>query len=157
MIDGQQEITYARNDIIFHESERPDGVYIVKDGLVQIFQSVQTPEGVVDVELGRIGARGMFGEMGLIDHRPRSASAKALGPTTLLFIPKEQFRKHLEQLPPWVTLLIKTFVHRLRETNDRLVEVLEARGESPAIHLHPHDLVMTEGEGAGQSPPQPGV
>jgi len=145
MIPGQQEITYAKGDIIFRESERPDGVYIVKEGLVEIFQTVQTAGGLMDIELGRIGNRGMFGEMGLIDHHPRSASARALGPTTLLFIPRELFDQHLDQLPPWVTILIKTFVHRIREANERLVEVLESKGESATLRMHPHDLIMSQG------------
>lgn len=147
MIPGQQEKTYAKGDLIFSEAERPDGVYIVRDGLVEIFHTIDTDKGRMDVELGRVGARGMFGEMGLIDHHPRSASARALGPTTLLFIPRELFQQHLQQLPPWVTILIKTFVHRIREANERLVEVLEAKGDHTTLRMHPHDVFISSGEG----------
>jgi len=143
MITGQQEKNYSKGDLIFSEAERPDGVYIVRDGLVEIFHTIQTDKGLMDVELGRVGAKGMFGEMGLIDRHPRSASARALGPTTLLFIPRELFQQHLDQLPPWVTILIKTFVHRIREANERLVEVLESKGDLASVRMHPHDVFIS--------------
>jgi CRP/FNR family transcriptional regulator len=146
MITGQQEKTYNKGDLIFSEEERPDGVYIVREGLVEIFQTIQTDKGLMDIELVRVGPKGMFGEMGLIDHHPRSASARTLAPTTLLFIPRELFQQHLDQLPPWVIILIKTFVHRIREANERLVEVLEAKGEIASIRMHPHDVFISSGD-----------
>jgi CRP-like cAMP-binding protein len=139
MITGQEERSFAKGDIIFNEATRPDGVYIVRDGLVEIFQTVRGQE----VPLGRIGPRGMFGEMGLIDHQPRSASARALAPTTVLFIPSEAFEEHLEQLPPWVTLMIKNLVRRLRDTNHLLREALE-HGGLPTTPSH--EWILSSGD-----------
>lgn len=139
MITGQEERSFAKGDIIFTEATRPDGVYIVRDGLVEIFQTIRGQE----VALGRIGPRGIFGEMGLIDHQPRSASARALGPTTVLFIPTEAFEEHLEQLPPWVALLIKNMVRRLRDTNRLLREALE-KGGLPTDSGH--EIIISSGE-----------
>jgi len=139
MINGQEERSFAKGDLIFNESTRPDGVYIVRDGLVEIFQTVRGQE----VALGRVGPRGMFGEMGLIDHQPRSASARALGPTTVLFIPTEAFEEHMEQLPPWVALLIKNMVRRLRETNRLLRQALEQGGLPDASG---HEMIFSSGD-----------
>ncbi len=147
-MDTEQVITFQRDDIIFSQDTRPDGVYIVKDGLVEIFHTIEQDGELKDVELGRVGARGIFGEMGIIDHQPRSASAKALGPTTVIFISKADFNKHLNDLPPWIAVLIKTFVSRLRESNERLFEALE-HGPKNADHLNiqPHDnMIIGEGE-----------
>lgn len=142
----QQVLEFNKGDEIFSEDSTPDGVYIVKDGLVEIYRSLDTPEGVRDVELDRVGPRGMFGEMGLIDHQPRSASARALGPTTLLFISRKDFQKHLDQLPPWVTILIRSFVHRLRDANERLVRTLEEGPAASGLHLHPHEVILDHGD-----------
>jgi len=104
------------------------------------------------VELGRVGARGIFGEMGIIDHQPRSASAKALGPTTVIFISKADFNKHISDLPPWIGVLIKTFVSRLREANERLFEALEEGPDNaPHLNIQPHDDVII---GQGEEPKQ---
>ncbi|MEM6884826.1 MAG: cyclic nucleotide-binding domain-containing protein [Verrucomicrobiota bacterium] len=139
-METEKELTFERDDIIFSQDTRPDGVYIVKDGLVEVFHTIDQDGELKDVELGRVGPRGIFGEMGIIDHQPRSASARALGPTTVIFISKEDFNKHLSDLPPWIAVLIKTFVSRLRESNQRLFEALENGPEGVEhLHIQPHD------------------
>lgn len=148
---SQNELHFNKGDQIFSEDSIPDGVYIVKDGLVEIYRTIETDEGPQDVELDRVGARGMFGEMGLIDHQPRSASARALGPTTLLYIDKADFKKHLEQLPPWVAILIRSFVHRLRESNERLIQALESGSDSVDVPMHPHDVILDRGDDSSSS------
>jgi CRP-like cAMP-binding protein len=143
---GDEERNYNVGDIICTENERPEGLFIVKEGLVEIFQQISTDNGTVEVSLGRVGVRGMFGEMGIIDHQPRSASARALGPTKVIFISRAAFQKHLEHLPPWVAILIKTFVHRLRESNRRLVETVEA-AEQGRLKIENHEMIISHGEG----------
>lgn len=141
------ERTFAKDEMIFTQDTRPDGVYIVKEGLVQIFHTIEQNGELKDVILGRVGVHGIFGEMGIIDHQPRSASAKALGPTTCVFISKADFQKHLQDLPPWIAILIKTFVARLRESNERLYDALE-NGPDGADHLKikPHDdMILHQG------------
>jgi CRP-like cAMP-binding protein len=142
---SDEERNYNAGDIICHENERPDGLFIVKEGLVEIFHQLATDEGVAEVSLGRIGARGMFGEMGIIDHQPRSASARALGPTRVVFISRLAFQKHLEDLPPWVSILIKTFVQRVRESNRRLVEVVEAADQG-RLKIGNHEIIISHGD-----------
>ncbi|MEM6823393.1 MAG: cyclic nucleotide-binding domain-containing protein [Verrucomicrobiota bacterium] len=149
-MNAQEERTYAKDDVIFSQDSRPDGVYIVKDGLVQIFHTIEQDGEQNEVELGRVGARGMFGEMGIIDHQPRSASARALGPTTVVFISKADFQKHINDLPPWIAILIKTFVSRLREANYRLYEVLENCNQSSQVDVQPHDeIILGKGDEDG--------
>lgn len=142
----ETEKTYARGDLIFSEDSRPDGVYIVKDGLVEIFHRAAPEAGTGDIPLGRVGPRGMFGEMGLIDHQPRSASARALAPTTVVFVPKEAFQRHLDQIPPWIALLIKSLVRRLRESNRRLVDALE---HHPVAGAGTHEVILSHGDEDG--------
>jgi CRP-like cAMP-binding protein len=147
MPTAEEEKSYARGDLIFSEDTRPDGVYIVKDGLVEIFHRGPGAGEEAIVHLGRVGPRGMFGEMGLIDHQPRSASARALAPTTVLFVPKEGFQKHLDQMPPWIALLIKSLVRRLRDSNRRLVEALEAQSSRPGTGAPSHqDVILSHGD-----------
>jgi|GEM_PF-876526 len=145
MLPAQDERNYKVGDLICREHEKPDGLFIVKEGLVEIFQTLETADGPTEVVLGRVGARGIFGEMGLIDHQPRSASARALGPSTLVFVSNAQFQKHVQQLPPWVAILIRTMVHRLRETNHRLAESLEKVSAQKNPPGKP-DMVLSTGD-----------
>lgn len=147
-METEKELSFERDEIIFSQDTRPDGVYIVKEGLVEVFHTIEQDGELKDVELGRVGPRGIFGEMGIIDHQPRSASAKAIGPTTVIFISKANFNKHISDLPPWIAVLIKTFVSRLRVSNERLFEALE-KGPDGVEHLNiqPHDdMIIGEGD-----------
>jgi CRP-like cAMP-binding protein len=137
---------FKTGDIILAENDRADGVYIVREGLVQIFHTIRNGETQREVELGRIGMRGIFGEMGLIDYKPRSASARALSPCILAFISREVFQKSLDQLPPSFQLILKTFVTRLRQTNEKLVAALEKNPLPLTDYEHPHDVVISLGD-----------
>lgn len=146
---NEEEIReYHEGELIFSENETPDGVYIVKEGLVQVFHTV----GEEEIELERVGARGMFGEMGIVDHRPRSASARAACPTTVVFISREAFHKHFYSLPPWVFMLVKSFVRRLRETNRRLYDLLdEVHGEEGQNRAASQDTEIVVSQGSESS------
>ena len=150
MLHGQEERTYQRGDMICHEHERPDGLFIIKDGLVEIFQTIEIDGKPAEIILGKIGTRAILGEMGIIDHQPRSASARALSPATLVFVSRSAFQQHLQQMPPWVAILIRTIVQRLRETNRRLAEALEHTSNAPAM-TPAADIVLSHGDEEGDA------
>ena len=57
----------------------------------------------------------MFGEMALIDNKPRMAKAKAInGPVELLIVSKANFQKKMEQLDPFTRGLIKFMAEIVR-------------------------------------------
>lgn len=116
----------------------------MQSGLVQLFRTIETEGRMIEVELARVGPHDMFGEMALIDHQRRSSSARTLAPTELVVTGREVFEQHLRSLPPWVLILIRLFVRRIRESNRRLLEVLEVEareGKDFAKHLK-HGFVI---------------
>ena len=64
---------YASGEIIFEENEKPEHMYILIQGSVEIRKKVQTAYK----SLRTLGAGDIFGEMAIVDHRPRSARAVA--------------------------------------------------------------------------------
>ena len=68
---------------IFKEGDRGDGLYVVKDGLVEISGLLSSQVRHV---FSRLGPGDIFGEMAVIDQKPRSACATAVQPTLLYFI-----------------------------------------------------------------------
>ncbi|TAK92637.1 MAG: cyclic nucleotide-binding domain-containing protein, partial [Verrucomicrobia bacterium] len=75
----------------------------------------------------QIGPGGMFGEMAVIEHRPRSATATATKPTTVYFIPRGEMLTLLERSPGLSLSLLQLISHRLREFNQQyLRETLQA-------------------------------
>jgi CRP-like cAMP-binding protein len=116
------EKTFAKGEIIFSEDHECDGMYIIDKGSVRVFKTLDTPAGLKELELVRLGPKSLFGEMALIDDKKRSASVQAVEETICTIITKKMFEDQLEQLPPWVVNLIRVLVSRLRETNDKLRE-----------------------------------
>ena len=74
---------YGKGQMIFFEGDAGDSMYVVADGSVKLFlNSIEGDE----VVLATVQPTETFGELAVLDGAPRSASAAALEPTTLLAI-----------------------------------------------------------------------
>src|SRR5579872_2181880 len=74
------EMSFVTNQEIFKEGDTGNGVYVVKNGLVQI-------SGLVGPNVRHVFSRvrpgEIFGEMAVLENKPRSASAVATDATTV--------------------------------------------------------------------------
>jgi signal transduction histidine kinase len=109
---------------IFKEGDKGDGVYVVKDGCVEI-------SGVVGQEgrlvFSHVGPGDWFGEMAVIENKPRSACAVAKEDTVVYFIPRPEMFTLIERSPGLALGLLREISRRLREFNRQyLREVLQA-------------------------------
>jgi CRP-like cAMP-binding protein len=70
----------SAGEMVFHEGDTPDVAYMIISGRIEIFRESVTGERqhLTILETGQ-----MFGEIGVMDHAPRSASARALMDTVL--------------------------------------------------------------------------
>jgi CRP/FNR family cyclic AMP-dependent transcriptional regulator len=59
-------------------------------------RAVASAEGVKDIVLGELGEGEMFGEMALVDEKPRSATVVAGSPAKMAFLGKNEFDKLME-------------------------------------------------------------
>jgi signal transduction histidine kinase len=109
---------------IFREGDPGDGLYVIKDGSVQIAHTVG--EEVRHI-FSQIGPGEIFGEMAVIEDLPRSATAIALTDTRLYFIAREEMRALLQHSPGLAFNFLQEISHRLREFNQRhLHELVQA-------------------------------
>ena len=110
-LSGIERKKYDRDQVIFREHENGDVAYIIANGNVQIIKESDNGPKV----LGVLEKGAMFGEMALIDNKPRMASAKAInGPVELLIVSKANFQKKMEQLDPFTRGLIKFMAEIVR-------------------------------------------
>ncbi len=118
-----RERKFSANEEIFKEGDTGDGVCVVKEGLVQI-SGIVGP-GVRHV-FSRIKPGEVFGEMAVIENKPRSASAVAAEPTTVYFIARDKMLKLVEASPLLAMGLLREISNRLREFNHQYIqEVLQ--------------------------------
>ena len=117
-----QERRFAASQEIFREGALGDGVYFVKSGLVEISAGTDAKK-----VFSRLGAGEIFGEMAVIELRPRSATASAAQDTEVFFLPRGEMLSFLEGSPALAFALLQQISNRLREFNQlHLREVLEA-------------------------------
>lgn len=112
-----ERITFAKGTVIFNEGEPGSMAYVVQSGLVEISRAM--PEGK-HLVLAEVGPSGIFGEMALIDGKPRSATAIALEDTLCVVIREKQMTERLDRSDPFVRGLVRVLVRNVRNTNTKL-------------------------------------
>jgi CRP-like cAMP-binding protein len=119
--------SYKDGEVIFHENDPSDTAFLIIDGKVEILHG-RKHDG--DATMAVLGRGDYFGEMGVIDDKPRSATARAKGETACMSVTKEEFMDMLLNRPQESIELLKVLFERLRKANDRLA-LLEKAGHPP--------------------------
>ena len=118
-----QERGFGAGEKIFEEGDKGDGMYVVREGSVEISTLVGPSVRRV---FSRIAPGDMFGEMAVLDDKPRSARAVALKETAAYFIDREDLLALLRRSPALSQSLLREISLRLREFDRQyLREVLE--------------------------------
>lgn len=114
-----RERSFPSGAQIFKEGDTGDGVYIVKEGEVEI--SVAMNENIRRT-FAHIRPGEMFGEMAVLELKPRSATATAAAQTDVYFIPRTELLDMLGRSPALALELLREISQRLREFNHRYME-----------------------------------
>lgn len=107
----------TRGSIVMAAGDPTDSLYIVLSGRLKVMMSDADGKEVI---LSILGAGEFFGEMGLIDDSPRSASVLAIEPCELLAISKRDFKKALAENFEMSMAVMRGLVHRLREADRKI-------------------------------------
>jgi CRP/FNR family transcriptional regulator/CRP/FNR family cyclic AMP-dependent transcriptional regulator len=107
--------SFRRGEVIFHKGDPGATLYIILSGQVKI---VLPSEGGEEAVLGVLDEGEFFGELSLIDGRPRSATIMATQSTEALVLHRDEFLAFLEANPRVAIDLLHTLCQRLRETDE---------------------------------------
>jgi CRP/FNR family cyclic AMP-dependent transcriptional regulator len=107
----------TRSSIIMATGDPIDSLYIVLSGRLKVMMSDAEGKEVI---LTILGPGEFFGEMGLIDDSPRSASVVAIEPCELLAITRRDFKKCLAENFDMATAVMRGLVRRLREADRKI-------------------------------------
>jgi signal transduction histidine kinase len=119
-----QERAFQAGQEIFKEGDAGDGLYVVKEGQVEI--SVLVGSGTRHV-FSQIEPGDVFGEMAVLEDKPRSASAVARCPTVVYFFAWAGMLDLVASSAALAQALLREVSERLREFNRQyLREVLQA-------------------------------
>ncbi|HEY6247512.1 MAG TPA: DUF1003 domain-containing protein [Pyrinomonadaceae bacterium] len=109
-----EQVNYKAGEIIFHEYDTGDALYVVEEGAVRIWV---TDEDVREVTLAELHPGQLFGEMAVLDRGQRSSSATAMVDTHLHRLTSDDFEKFLIAHPDCAIDVICEIAARLRQTN----------------------------------------
>ena len=101
--------TYPKNTMIFSENEPGTELYIIQRGVVKITKIVEDNE----VLLAMLKTGDIFGEMALLENKPRSASAIANEDCSLMAVNKANFERMVKTQPQLITRLTTLLAERL--------------------------------------------
>ena len=108
----ESAISVAAGQVIFRVGAPTDLMYAVISGRVEIVIHDQVVE---TVEAG-----GIFGEMALIEDRPRNATATVIADARLVAIDRKRFLFLVQQNPYFSIQLMTIMAGRLRRMDERL-------------------------------------
>ena len=101
-----------KGETVFSQGSPSDCAFIINSGAIEIIETTHEGQKVI----GQLSENEIFGEMGLIDGKPRSATVKALRKSKVTVLSQECFNS-LEDLNPQALMpLLKVLTARVRET-----------------------------------------
>jgi CRP/FNR family cyclic AMP-dependent transcriptional regulator len=112
------EQRYEPGQEIVRQGDTGVGAFIIRSGKVDVVQD----RGGKETKLSTLGPGDVFGEMALLDEFPRSATVRAIEPTTALGIQRWHFRGILESHPQIALALLPMLTRRIRNAEHMLPE-----------------------------------
>lgn len=132
---------FKKGDVIFEQDKPGNTLFIIQSGVVEI----SCRRGGEKIVLSLMEKGEFFGEMALIDTRPRSATATALSRTRLLSIRRESFLNRANHDTSIIFQLLKSLCQRIERTNRLLRSLVmsdEALRAAVVSHLWPSIAVL---------------
>jgi CRP-like cAMP-binding protein len=121
------EEKYKDGDIIFEEGSSGDWIYVVESGAVEISKIMHGEKEV----LLELGPGEIIGELGFITKMPRTATARAIGDTTVGIIDPISFEQEFNRLSPDFQAVLISLATRLKETTEALYLMKKISGKKP--------------------------
>jgi CRP-like cAMP-binding protein len=130
--------TYLAGENVIEEGTKDSTAFIILSGTVRVLKQAKGRE----IPVATLGEGQVFGEMGLIEDRPRSATVRALSELKVRCIDREQFNELLRIKPAVLIPIMKSLFERIRQASDLLAEkTMDASPET--TRLQAREVVMS--------------
>lgn len=121
-----EEVTFKKGEVIFKEGDFGMFMFDIMYGSVAIYSKYGTDEEKL---LTTLNEGQFFGEMGLIEARPRSATAVAQEKTTANKITSDSFGAYFQEKPAKVMAIMQHMSHRIRELSEDYLSACQTIAE----------------------------
>lgn len=107
---------FYKGDVILNEGQSGGEMFIVESGSVEIWKGA----GDTHKTLGYIEPGGVFGEMALIDDKPRMANATCAEDAVCKVIDKKMFTQNMKTVDPFMRTVIEILTKNVRSLSTRI-------------------------------------
>ncbi len=108
------------NTVLFHEGDAGEEMFIIQNGRVKISKRIRG----VEKTLATLEKGEFFGEMAILNDKPRSATAETLDDCDMLVIDRKTFDALIRGNSEIAVRFIKRLADRLREANDQMESLM---------------------------------
>jgi hypothetical protein len=108
---------FTKNETIVRQGEMGLGLYIIARGRVK----VDREQGGARTQVAELGPEQFFGDMALLDNKPRSATVTGIEDAECLLLTRDSFIKLMNKYPEIPIRMAKVLAERLREANEKIV------------------------------------
>ncbi|MFC5700528.1 Crp/Fnr family transcriptional regulator [Cohnella faecalis] len=122
--------TFQTGTILFQEKDYGNTFYVVLTGTIKLFTRSNSGEEKI---LSLVNAGESFGELSLLDGRPRSASAQTLETTTVLELSSQTFMELLQTHFDITRGILAELCRRLRQTNEHVNDLTFLDGRTRVL------------------------
>src|SRR5215467_14024393 len=129
---------YEVGEVIVREHEWGDTAYIIEQGQVEVSKDLDGQR----VHLANLGAGDTFGEMSMIDEKPRSATVTAVTETVVREIQRDAFFHDLQTDSDVALTLLKVLFERLREAHTLILQLQKATPPPTLVPTAPLTVVL---------------
>src|SRR5215510_6835219 len=129
---------YEVGEVIVREHDWGDTAYIIEQGQVEVSKDLNGQQ----VHLANLGAGDAFGEMSMIDEKPRSATVTAVTETVVREIQRDAFFHSLQTDPEVALTLLKVLFERLREAHTLILQLQKADAPPTLVPTAPLTVVL---------------
>jgi len=125
---------FPKEKIILLEDEDGDTLFIIKNGKVKVTTFSESGKEVI---FSILNAGDFFGEMSLLDGKPRSATVVSMEDAQIQLIRRAEFYRLLEDHPRIALRLLEELASRLRKADERIesLSILDVTGRIAGILL----------------------
>ena len=119
MSSGALGREYKGGDVIVHQGEMGDCMYVIQEGEVEV---VRVDNGSI-IRLAVLGRGDFFGEMSVFEKEVRSATVRALDRVRVITVDNKTFMRRIQEDPTLAFRIFQTMASRIKQLNEELVAI----------------------------------
>ena len=114
-----KDAKYKKGEVIYRQNEKAEEDFFVKFGTVNLYIDYKTADSKL---IGIVGEGRVFGELGVIEDKPRTMTSVTAEDTVVTIVDKESFPSYLKEHPNKLLVVMESISSRIRAQSHKLAK-----------------------------------